>query len=355
MSKIKFKRYIAPWALPNEDIPLHLIWDNDFEFSNVKIVLPEDITLKEVINVENYEIKKNSILIPKKEIKCVNYPNFFGLVLNYTSFIEDLLLFRDVKISFIKNDDILRFETVLTAKILRPKIINKSKIEPIILEDSTTKIIVPLDLQCVGFGYIDLKLKALINKVQISIEKNIIEKIRENLEKNYKIIENSEEFNKIQKDDDGRIYVNKESVDSFFNVLDSYAKLIKTKKDPEKKEKIGKKITEFFTENNVESRFVLDFFHELFTQIKIRNKFENVLMRDSNLEIPHEHFNEFVESIVIFVEYKDPMENEYNDVEIPLSIIDIRSQHQNTNICFNIKIENIENDIFHNIDKIKRD
>ena len=361
MKKIKFKTYVAPWVLPNEDIPVHIIWDNDFEFSSVKIILPEDIILKEMINVGNYETKKDLISIPKKEIKRVHFPNFFGLVLNYTSTIEKLKVFRDIKICFYKSGDILRFETVLTAKIFRPKIINKSKTKPIILEDSTTEINVPLNLQCVGFGYVDLKLKALINKVQISIEKNIIEKIRENLEKKYKIIEDIEEFNKTEKDKDNRVCVNQESINRFFNVLDDYVELIKTKKDLEKqedlkeKEKIEKKLTDFFTENKVESRFMIDFFIELFSQIKIRNKFENVLMRDSNLEIPHEHFNEYVESIVIYVSYKDLMDNEYNDVEIPLSITDLRSQHQNTNICFKVNIEDIKNDIFRNIEKIKRD
>ncbi len=52
MKKIKFKTYIAPWVLPNEDIPAHLIWDKDFEFNHIEIYLPEDIKLKEILNVD---------------------------------------------------------------------------------------------------------------------------------------------------------------------------------------------------------------------------------------------------------------------------------------------------------------
>ncbi len=355
MKKIKFKKYIAPWVLPNEDIPVHLIWDNDFEFNHVKIFLPEDFKLKEILNVENYELKKKIITISKKDIKRVHFPNFFGLVLNYTStVIEKLKLFRDIKICFYKSE-ILKFETILTAKIFRPKIIDKSKITPIILEDSTTDINVSLNLQCVGFGYVDLKLKALINKVQFSIEKNLIEKIRENLEDKYKIVEDIEKSTRTEKEEDKRVRVKKESIDRFFNVLDEYGKLVKIKKNMKEQEKFEKKITEFFAENNVESRFIIDFFIELFTQIKIRNKFENILMRDSYLEIPHEYLNEFVEKIVICVSYKDLMDNVYNDVEIPLPISDLRLAPQNTTIFFKVDIEKIKNDIFQNIEKIKRD
>lgn len=355
MKRIKFKTYIAPWVLPNEEIPVHLIWDNDFEFDYVKIFLPEDIILKEIINVDNYEIKKEIIIIPKKEIKKVHFPNFFGLLLNYTSIvIEKLKLFRDIKICFYKSE-ILRFETILTAKIFRPKIINKSELTPIILDDSTTEINVPLNLQCVGFGYVDLKLKASINKLVISIEKNLIEKVQENLENKYKIVEDIDESNNTEKEKDNRVHVNKEAINRFFNVIDEYVKLLKTKKNLKEQEKFEKKITDFLAENNVESRFIIDFFFELFTQIKIRNKFENVLMRDSYLEIPREFFNEFVKSIVIYVSYKDLMDNEYNDVEIPLPITDLRSPPQNTTIFFKVDIENIKNDIFHNIEKIKRD
>ena len=171
MKKIKFKTYIAPWVLPNEDIPVHLIWNNDFEFDYVKIILPQDIALKEIINVNNYETKANIIKIPKNEIKRVSFPNFFGLILIYTlTKIEELKLFRDIKISFYKGN-IPKFNTTLTAKIFRPKIINKSKIDPITLNDLTKEIHVPLYLLCIGFGYVDIKLKALINKIEISVMK----------------------------------------------------------------------------------------------------------------------------------------------------------------------------------------
>jgi len=353
MKKIKFKPYIAPWVLPNEDIPVHLIWDNDFEFDYLIVYLPEDIELLEILNVEEYEIKEGLIIISKRNIKRVHFPNFFGLLLKYNSIeIENLKLFRDIRISFYKSEEI-KFETTLIAKIFRPKIIDKSKIRPIILDDSTTSVNISLNLQCVGFGFVDLKLKAIINRVQISIEKNLIEKVKENLEKKYKIAEDEEESNVSEKAKGKRVYVNKESINNFFEVLDKYDKL--AKKTLAEQEKFEKKITDFLAENDVESRFIIDLFIELLTLIKVRNKFENVLMRDSYLEIPHEYFNEYVENIMICVSYRDLMDNEYNDVEIPLPIKDLRLKPRNTTIFFKVDIENIENDIFQNIDKIKRD
>jgi len=214
---------------------------------------------------------------------------------------------------------------------------------------------VPLYLLCIGFGYVDIKLKALINKVEISVNKNLIEKVKENLKKRYKFIEEIDESSKVDDKEDNRIEVKKESIDKFFRVLDDYIELLKTKNDLEDKEIFEKKITDFLKENNVESRFVIDLFIELFNQIQIRNKFENVLMRDSYLEIPREIFNEYIEKIVIYISYKDLMKNEYNDVEIPLEINDLRLEPQNTKIYFKVDVENIENKIFHNVEKIKRD
>ena len=213
----------------------------------------------------------------------------------------------------------------------------------------------PLYLLCIGFGYVDIKLKALINKVEISVNKNLIEKVKENLKKRYKFIEEIDESSKVDDKEDNRIEVKKESIDKFFRVLDDYIELLKTKNDLEDKEIFEKKITDFLKENNVESRFVIDLFIELFNQIQIRNKFENVLMRDSYLEIPREIFNEYIEKIVIYISYKDLMKNEYNDVEIPLEINDLRLEPQNTKIYFKVDVENIENKIFHNVEKIKRD
>lgn len=352
MKKIKFKKYIAPWVLPNEEIPAHLIWDTDFDFNYIKIHLPDGILLKEILNVNRFKLKKNTAIFFKEEIKKVNFPNYFGFITIFTSAqSEELKIFRDIKVSIFK-DEIPKFETILTAKIFRPKLIDRSQIEPITLNNETDKIYVPLNLQCIGFGYVDLTLKATINKIKFSMKKNLIERVRENLDKKYKIIDDLKET---EIGEDKRDFVKKESINRFFTTLDEYIRLLRKSKDLESKEKFEKKITDFLSENDVESRYISDLFFELFTQIKIRNKFENVLMRDPYLEIPNEYFNEIVDNIIIYIAYKDLQDNEYNDLEIPISISDLRTEPQKTTIFFKVNIENIKNDTFQYIEKIKRD
>jgi hypothetical protein len=40
--------YIAPWALPNEPVPVHVKWHDEFNFESVKIVLPAEWTFVDV-------------------------------------------------------------------------------------------------------------------------------------------------------------------------------------------------------------------------------------------------------------------------------------------------------------------
>jgi len=44
--------YIAPWALCNEEIPIHLIWEPDFEYDYIQIHTPPEIVIREFLNIE---------------------------------------------------------------------------------------------------------------------------------------------------------------------------------------------------------------------------------------------------------------------------------------------------------------
>lgn len=347
---IKFKTFIAPWVLPNEEIPAHLIWNNDFKFDYLNIILPDNIILKDILNVKNWEINKNIINFSKENIQKTNFPKYFGFVVVYNlKPAKKLKIFKDIKIQFYRGD-IQIYEKILTAKIFRPKLIDTSQINPLVLKDEELDINIPLTLECIGFGFIDLKLRAEINKICISVEKNLIEKVQDNLEKKYTFILDEKEKNGKKK-----IFINKKSIDNFFKVVENYQKLLKKNKESSEKKKIEKKITEFLEENNIERQYIIDLFLELLNQIKIRNKFENVLMRDSHLEIPRDNFNEFIKKIVIFVSYKDLIGNKYEDLEIPLTVKDLRKQPQKTKINFKVNIENITNETFIDIEKTRRD
>ncbi len=327
--EIKFDTFIGPWALPNEEIPAHIIWNVDFDFDFIKIFFPEKIKLIDILNVGHYHKEKNTVSLFKSEIKRIDFPKYFGFIVTYTFMdFDKLKLFKDIKIEFYKDDKII-FEIILTAKIFRPKLVNKSEIGPIILTDGELNFTIPLNLECRGFGFIDIKLKALINRVEFSIDQNVIERVKKNLEKKYSIITESYEQVEVKK-----IQINKKSLTNFFKVLNKYIKMLKdleesNKNNGSEKKKIKKKITEFFDEKNVEFEFINDFFLELLDQIVIRNKFENILMRDPYLEIPNEKFNEFIERIIIFVNYHDLNDNEYEDLEIPLVVRDLQRSSRN--------------------------
>ena len=51
--------YIAPWALPKEEIPVHLVWVPEAKFEVIELLLEPEMSVKEFYNVKSFE-QKNS-------------------------------------------------------------------------------------------------------------------------------------------------------------------------------------------------------------------------------------------------------------------------------------------------------
>ena len=345
-SKLDFEQFIAPWVLPNEEIPIHIKWNQDFEFDIIEIEFPKDIEFIEAINLNNFKEEKLKIIIQKEDIRFIIYNHsfvsYFGIIFLYKEInFKELKLFKDIIVSFKKNDNNIK-QFNMTAKIFRPLLINISKLDPIRIDNNNTNHSIHLNLESKGFGYVSTYIEVKVNKLKLSFNESIMERIEKKLKKKFgKFLEefNEEEFK-------NKLKLNKESIKNFMNVLEDYVS---------KKGELDAKITDYLSEENIELSLIFDFLIELVKEVKIQNKYENILLKSPSLELPKESFNELINQIIIYINYEDLQKNKYPPVEIPLNIIDMRDKPQNTVINFQIKINNIIDNSFYDIEKIGRD
>jgi hypothetical protein len=57
----KLKTDIVPWALPREEIPLNVKWPKELTFDKIRLVLQDNLALKELLNVQEFQSNDNTI------------------------------------------------------------------------------------------------------------------------------------------------------------------------------------------------------------------------------------------------------------------------------------------------------
>lgn len=143
--------YIAPWALPKEDIPVHFIWKPTMSFDHIQILLTPDMTIKEFYNVESFERLDSEIKIGK-----LYTPNFFGFVVATKEKIKQSHEQRQIAINFIANGKIQQ-SRILIANIYRPELSVIEMPEAVILkDDSNLNELITISLRLSGFGRMEI-------------------------------------------------------------------------------------------------------------------------------------------------------------------------------------------------------
>ncbi len=340
LESIKFNEFISPWVLPKENIPCHLIWDKDFNFDYVSISLPKDIILVETINVAQEKSESDHIIIKKTDIikatKFQNFPNFFGLILRYENLdLPYLKMFIDIVIQFYGADNSLVLEKRFTAKIFSPILINRSKLEPKILQDNVTHYNTKIDLEYRGFGLIATHSEVKINQITFDIKTDIEQRIRQRI------------LDLISRTSDESIKtITNAEVDAFFDEIEKF----KASSEPQERG-----FSDLLRKSNANLNLFYLFIQELLEELHVRLQSQNVTLDAPLLKIPKEQFNIKVVSLELFVYYKDLQENIYQPVVVVIPIKDTRSKPQMTTIDFEIQINRIIDNRFEDIEKERRD
>lgn len=147
--------YIAPWALPKEEMPIHLVWDSPFPCDIIRIDLPSGVVVKEYFNVEDYRKQNSSI-----EILRLKTPNFFGFVVASEKVYEEQHAKKQIVVQFLSEGRQV-FSRTFTANIYRPRLslVESPKIVTI-TEKSKLQDLMNITLKISGFGRIQIRTEA---------------------------------------------------------------------------------------------------------------------------------------------------------------------------------------------------
>jgi hypothetical protein len=109
-------KFIAPWALAQEQFPLHLIWEPVEDFDTIELLMPEEFEVKEILNVKRYDVEPSKISFARENMLT---PNYFTAILNAKKPYAETVVHRTIQIRF-KNGQSIKYYIDLTARIVRP-------------------------------------------------------------------------------------------------------------------------------------------------------------------------------------------------------------------------------------------
>lgn len=346
-NNINFESFIGPWVLPNEEIPVHLTWDENFAYDKILIEFPKDLTFIELINAVYSSLDDSNIVIEKNDIKHLGHethPNFLGIIFIYNEInFAGLKRFCDINFNFLNKGSEIVKKINLTTKIFRPKLKNISEIQPIKLTDNENDYVVDINLIYEGFGIVSIKLEPEINKSKIPFDQPIFERVIENLEERYiSYLEPQETKSNIN---ESEIEIDDEKFNIFISLLRRF------NEDEYIREK---DIGNLMKDNKIEGVLISEFFNELIKELRLRYRYENIILNNPNVNIPQEKFHDIIHSSKILIHYKDLKENIYEPVEIDLNLKDHRSDFTKPLINFKIQIKKITDNTYKDIERVKR-
>jgi hypothetical protein len=154
--------YIAPWALPNEPVPVHVRWHKDFGFEKVKVVLPDGWSFVDFTNLDQVAIEGTTATVDKKNVSgSAESSTYFGFAIEHPQIPKDIRHEEVVAITFYESTKVI-FSGKLTARLFRPQLSFVKAPESIVLTDASPATSLPLYLRYSGFGDIQLRVEARI-------------------------------------------------------------------------------------------------------------------------------------------------------------------------------------------------
>jgi hypothetical protein len=149
--------YIAPWALPNELVPVHLIWEESLSFDEIRIELPHGIVMKDIYNVEKYILEEDAV-----RITSLKAANFLGFNVTTQDLFGPSHIAYELKVIFL-NQGKIATERALTANFYRPKLEIMECPRSIHVPDKAGRTApIRIKLKLSGFGRISVKTESNI-------------------------------------------------------------------------------------------------------------------------------------------------------------------------------------------------
>ena len=148
--------YVAPWALPKEGVPIHLVWEKEFVYDSIRVTIPSDLQVKEFFNVEEFSeiANRTSNIYLISQLKTVN---FFGLTVASRDKIQQRHITRTITIAFLKDNVEVESKNY-KVNIFRPYVeILESPSTIVITKDEPPEEPFIISLKLSGFGNVQIR------------------------------------------------------------------------------------------------------------------------------------------------------------------------------------------------------
>ncbi len=317
--------HIVPWALTNEDTPIHIQWRPEFDFDAATIAIPPGYVFVEFTNVSKVELKENKATIQRTDVEQSNLSRYFGCVIRRVTLPQEIRYEGNVEFSFTKGETVIRNE-ILKSRIFRPKLTFSETPAPVELTDREAGRSLPIHIGYRGFGDIQLRVEAIMGGQIVSEASTVALEILRRLWM-YDTLP-QEEHRDAQKPKVG--------------VTPDYVKAIAA--EVERILDTGEIPSEFFEEE------VLADIKEWLTDIRNRDRFMDLLYSNTedmllnmlmelldshpasnvSLVTPKSkiltHIRAPLTNIVLRLRYRDLLKNEYEPVEVTINLVDKRTK-----------------------------
>ncbi len=148
------KEYIAPWALPKEEVPFHLILDQTSRYDEVRLKLPPNILLKDMFNVGEYKQIDDEIFV-----NSFKTHGFFGCIIAYDDIFEETHVSRIIEINFYYKGKKVHSKS-LKANFYRPRLEFVEGPEEIMISDKVEiEKLLKFKIRVMGFGRVGIKIE----------------------------------------------------------------------------------------------------------------------------------------------------------------------------------------------------
>lgn len=142
--------YIAPWALPKENVPVHIVWASETIFDFITVEVPPEIEFQDFYNVDSFQIKKNTLYINKLKTN-----NYFGFVVSSKNIINNKHEHYPIDIKVYNLNEVI-YKKIFIINLYRPFLNIVGKSNSITLVDDMKNMFIEIELELSGFGHIQI-------------------------------------------------------------------------------------------------------------------------------------------------------------------------------------------------------
>lgn len=348
----KLETTIPPWALPGEDIPIHVKLNKQLKYSKIIIEIPECFEIKEKINVLESRESNNRIEIYTIGKARRTEKDYFGIVIATKHPFEELAVKSRIKIKLI-CDNQKEEEFEIFARIFRP-LLEIDKVPDEIPINDTYEPSLPIHLKFTGFGDIKLRLECSIGGQIVSEGDSVLDEIFRRMVREGLVKENNFE-NKLGVQIDKK-YVQKVISDfrEKFRNSDQLQQMLTDRS-------MSKELITFLLELNEseQEKFMGVFYNtiegyliKIITDILNRN-ISNNLHLDSGTKILTE-IKIPITNVKLKISYSDVIGNEYAPLERTFKIHDKRKNSSKIKVEIPIEIEHVDDkNAYKNVQEMK--